>query len=130
MTDYNQIDFSGYVMRMLNGNTDDPNGLPEISVFVHIEVTDEEGALCEECFADHYIRESNPEVESQEPGKTSGVRYWVAKEIAQHHDWPHSDLTYCGHHLAEAILGGDDYWDAGVKVEHYNVPSGVKSKGN
>lgn len=109
---YSRVDFSGYVMRMLDANHPDEQDRPSIAVFIHQELEDGvyQGALCEEC----------------EGPTPNGSRIWVSKEIAQHHDWPHSDLSYCGQHLAEMILQND--WVEGVTVEHFNIPEIIASQ--
>lgn len=104
MQDLDNLDWSAYVLVMEDTQYD----VSERNVFIHLEQDEEDQPLCEEC-------------ELDEP-RVPGMRYWLSKEIAIKHDWPHTDQCYCGKHMREMLEGG---YTENVVVTHYHVPPGL-----
>lgn len=108
----NNADYTGYVCQTVH--TEDVPGEPgstrvsDIEVYVMQEAKDED-PLCENCY-------------NGEPAAV-GMRYWVNVEVAQIHDWPHSNLTFCGLHMRELAEMRDDPENK-VFFHHFNSPFG------
>ena len=102
-------DYSNLVMRMV-----DPSG--ELSVYVHNELEDPETQLCEQCGRAPGYGEEVP----------VGLRFWVSEEIAQEHDWPHTNLSYCGECIGEMLVEASEHlWSEGVSVSFHYRPKNV-----
>lgn len=127
------LDYSAYVIRVretkrYNWQTRKmEDSEPEIAVYVHSEVKADPNdpkdyVTCEECFneeipgakivtEDGYMFQVHPE----------GMRFWFSKEVAQDHDWPHQDFTFCGVHMRRMAEQKSNP-EAGTNIQHHNNP--------
>lgn len=112
----NTTDYSDLVLLMVDNDED-----ALMQVFENVELDRKiygpEDRNCEQC---DRTGETDPE-----------ARFWSCNEIANPHDWPHSNLVYCGNCISEMIEGTrtGDYWDERVKVSVHYLPKNVDDMG-
>lgn len=112
----NTTDYSDVVLLMVDNDED-----ALMQVFEHVELDPEvygpEDRSCEQC---DRTGETDPE-----------ARFWSCNEIANPHDWPHSNLVYCGNCVEDMVVGTKtgDFWDEAVKVSVHYRPKNVDDLG-